>query len=174
MASPAHSPSPARTRGVTLLDLLTGLAVGTVVLGGISALFLVSRTSSAETLTITKGEYGAKLSVLKIENEVIESSAASPDWSLANGATAESLTFNRCLGSRDGSKVWSEPITYHRDGNLLVRRAEGLETLVAERIQGLAFTLRDQVLTVAVTSRGENPNRFSYEAVATLDVGLRN
>jgi hypothetical protein len=165
---------PARGAGVTLLEFMTTLTVGAVILGGIFAMLLVSQVSSAETLTISKVEYGAKLSVLKIQNDVIDSGLSSPDWSLPEGQTGGTLTFNRCTGTQDGARVWSPPITYQKDGSLLVRTSEGTQTLIGEGIQELTFSLHQGVLRVAVSAHGQHRDRFSYDAAAAVDVSLRN
>ena len=160
--------------GLTLLEILTTLTVGTVILGAIFAVLLVSQISSSETLTISLVEYSAKLSILKVQNEVIESSVESPDWSLTDGASAESLTFNRCTGSTDGAKEWSAPITYRREGTRLLRATEGDQILIADGIESLAFSLQDSLLRVVVVACGNYRNRFSYRTAAEADCALRN
>lgn len=160
--------------GTTLLELLTTLTVGAVILGGVFSMLLVSQVSSAETMTISRVEQSAKLSVLKIQNEVIESSVESPDWSLADQESAETLTFNRCAGSRDGAKLWSPPITFRKEGTRLLRSAEGGQIQVADGIQTLSFSLRAGLLRVAVTARGDHRGRFSYTTAAAVECAPRN
>jgi len=169
------SPPPAsRGAGVSLLELLTTLSVGMVILGGIFAMLIVSQMSSAETMTISKVEYSAKLSVLKVQNDVIDSSVSSPGWSLADGAEADTLTFSRCTGSSDGKRVWSTPITYRQNGEQLLRVADGGQTVVSGSIQSVRFSLVQGVLRVTVTAQSSYRNRYFYNTTSSVDVVLRN
>ena len=164
-----------RRSGISILELMITLAVGTVILGGIFSMIFVSQTSFAENLTMSKVEYSAKLSLLKIENEVMDSSVESPNWSLAEGASAATLTFNRCTGTLDGEKAWGPSIQFLMDGDRLIRQdLGGVQTVLSDDIQALTFTLNGNVLNVTITASGNHRDRFVYSTTAQLDVELRN
>jgi hypothetical protein len=170
----SSSTLPARAGAVTLLELLTTLTVGAVILGGIFAMLFTSQISSAETLTISRVEYAAKLSLLKIENDVIESSVKSPHWSLPDRASSDHLTFNRCTGTSDGTRVWSPPITYRLEGERIVRETAGSQAILADGIRALSFNLQGGDLRVAVSAHGEHRGQFSYDTTAGVEFVLRN
>ncbi len=170
-----RSRTEARRSGISLLELMITLAVGTVILGGVFSMIFVSQTSFAENLTISKVEYSAKLSLLKIENEVMDSSVESPNWSLAEGGTSTTLTFNRCTGTLDGEKAWGQSVQFLLDGDRLIRQDfGGARTVLSDDIQALAFTLNGGVLNVSITASGNHRDRFAYSTAAQLDIELRN
>ncbi len=164
-----------RRSGISILELMITIAVGTVILGGVFSMIFVSQTSFAENLTMSKVEYSAKLSLLKIENEVMDSSVESPNWSLADGTSAATLTFNRCTGTLDGEKVWGPSIQFLRNGDRLIRQDfGGAQTVLSDDIQALTFTLNGNVLNVAIAASGNHRDRFVYSTTAQLDIELRN
>ena len=160
--------------GVTLLELLISMAVGSIILGGIFSMILVSQVSSAELMLLNKVEQNAQLAILKIENDLIDSSVECPDWSLADGATANQITFNRCTGSADGQKIWSTPVTYQLQGQNLVRTQNGTTIVQSSTLTALSFTLDSGMVLLSTTASDSHRDRFTHTSTATLDVTLRN
>jgi hypothetical protein len=137
-------------------------------------MLLISRVSTAETATISRVEQSAKLSALAIQDEVLESSVGSPGWSLADGESADTLTFSRCTGSADGKRLWSGPITYRQEGDRLLRLGPEGQREVSGDLRSLSFSLSGGVLRVTVTAQGSHGDRYYYNATCSLDVAPRN
>jgi hypothetical protein len=92
------------------------------------------------------------------------------DWSLANGATAGSLTFN-VIGS---DYTWSAPITFSVVNGVL-RQTQGGQVLeICRNVSSLTFTRSGDLIDFALTLSAADRTNHSWTCTAKRRVNVRN
>jgi len=95
------------------------------------------------------------------------------DWSLANGASDSTLTFNTMLNSANGY-VWSDPITLSVVNGVL-RSTQGTTVReIARNVDSITFTRNGDLIDVALALSTKDRTGRSWTATARRRVNVRN
>jgi len=159
-----------RTRGFTFIEVIFAAAISTLICGGVLALSLTGSkiyTTSSNQMKSSTRAHGvmermlvelrqASISAEDLDNDndpddidvedVNGNGRIEDDWSLADGASAQSLTVNLALGNG----MYSDPITFRFDGSTLWRVQGGESAILANDVTALTFTRQGRRLIVNV------------------------
>ena len=166
-----------RGRGLTLIEVVVSSAIGAVVLGlgatltsnaqqDSNASYIRTRLKMSSTESTDLLVRELQLATLSGE-DTNRNARLDADWSLADGAVADAITFNLPV---DGW-LWSTPVTYYVSNGVLMRRQNGIDREICRVVTTFQLTrsgnLIDINLTVTTKDRygrtwAENSTRRAY------------
>jgi hypothetical protein len=92
------------------------------------------------------------------------------DFSLANGASSGSLTFNAV----DSSYRWSTPITFSVVNGVLRRTQDGSVLEICRNVSSLTFSRNGDLIDFALTLTAADVNARKWSSTAKRRVNVRN
>ncbi len=181
-----------RRRGVTLLETTVAAAAASILLVGAIALTrtagtvgrgVTKRTSLAVSATNAMqrierdlqiagfgGEDGNTNRVLDTGEDANRNLRLDADWSLADGATATSITMN--LVERNWT--WSGPVTYSVANRVLRRTQDGVSAEICRNVTNFTVSRAGDMVTVNLAVQGPDGTGQSYIQTESRRVHVRN
>lgn len=188
--SPA--PLPGRRRGFTLVETVVAAAAASVLLIGALAM---TRSAGNVGRAVTKRAglaVAATNAIQRIERDLLVSGfdgedlnandvldggedfnrnlRLDSDWSLADGATATSLTMNLV----ERSWTWSGPVTYAVVNGVLQRTENGSTAAICRNVRAFTVSRDDDMVTVNLTVSGGDGAGESWVKTESRRVHVRN
>ncbi len=108
--------------------------------------------------------------VLDADEDSNNSGTLEADWSLADGAAASSITFNRV----ERRWIWSSPVTYEVRNGVLVRLQGGNLREICRGVTNFTVTRTDTRVDISITSSGNDGNGETWSETAERRVYVRN
>lgn len=180
------------TRGLSILEVLIAATLGAGVLG---AGFMLTQTTTRagtaahqQSLVSTRVADAAEMIVrdlqvasllaedrngngtLDLGEDVNNNGALDADWSLSDGGSAASITFNRI----ERNWLWSAPVTYAVQNGVLVRTSNGVAREICRDITALSFTRAGTTVDVAISSEGRDGQGELWTQTAERRAYVRN
>jgi hypothetical protein len=181
-----------RERGLTAVEVIiaTALSAGIMLLG----LQLAGTTSDAATASHRRTTISARVAdaseaivrdlqvaglsgedrnlndLLDIDEDTNNNGRLDADWSLPNGGTAASITFNKV----ERRWIWGPPITYSIQNSTLVRTVGGQAREICRGVTSFSMTRSGDRVDISLTSSGTDGNGETWDETAERRVYVRN
>ncbi len=92
------------------------------------------------------------------------------DWSLADGASASTLTFN----VMSPTYYWSSPITFSVVNGVLLKTQDGVSVDICHNVSALTFSRNGDLIDILLTLTANDRTGRSWTASAERRVNVRN
>ncbi len=161
-------------RGVTSVEIMATVALFALVSAVVIAIFIVTQTIWAESLSNVMVQNDAKLPMQAIVKELKEADPSSP-VGITISPDQRTITFAiPASTSATAITSWTQISFSFNSSTREVTRTAGTSSIVGRRISALSFSQLGNVVTAVLTAAGTAANGRTLSTTITSQIAMRN